>query len=67
MCKGGRVCTSQAKSYRACISPRLFWMGVPLRITRTPAGTVRSACTSFVLAFLTLWPCSKSFFSQHRL
>lgn len=31
---------------------------LPLRMTRTPMGSVRSACTSFVLAFLILWPCS---------
>lgn len=51
-----RDCTSHVKSNKACISIRLFWMGVPLMMMRTATGISCRRCTSCILGFFTLWP-----------
>ena len=49
--------TGQAMSYRACISIRLFWMGVPDMMMRSAAGTSFTFWTSCIFGFFSLCPC----------
>lgn len=50
--------TGQAKSNSVCISCRLFWMGVPLMMTRILAGMASRCLRSCIRGFLILCPCA---------